>query len=691
MPKSTVLYPAAIFVLGFLAYANSLDNGFTFDDFGIVVNNPAVVEWRVGDILGSPYWHSKPDAGLYRPFTVLTFALNHLVHGLAPFGYHLVNVVVHLLNATLLLWISLRVLKSEHAAGFAALLFLLHPVQTEAVNGIVGRAELLAAFWVLLAWILYTSAGDSAGMRQRVLYSASICTGLLGCFAKEQAALLVVILAAHDAVRLIRRGFTDPWRRFFRYDLAGYTPYAMMVGLYLALRRIATGAFMLPAEPRLVDNPLVHLGPWERTLSSITGIGRYVGMMVWPHPLSADYAYDAIPAVTSVLDPAFLASILTAAAGCVAVVGSIRRRWSSEVGFCVFFMAVLIIPVSNLFFTIGTNFGERLLYLPSVGFCLLIGMGYRFAASKVAGRRATTAATVVMVALCVWAVRSRNPDWRDNVSLFTSAVEACPGSARAHHNLGNALRDLGDAQGALAAYDRALAIYPGYAEVHYNTGVIHQQTGETAQAAKAYTQALAADSTHVRAWTNLGTLLGRMGRFDGAVKALGRAKAIEPGSVEVQYNFGLACQQLGRRQEAAEAYEFVLAAEPDREDAAINLGTLYTDMGYNAETIAVYRRLLAANPRAYRVAYNLGVVQERLGASKDAVQAYKLASGEQNERGAYALFRAGELYRSLGQVGEARTALRAFLARWQGDPRQRVAAQRMLQLLEGRPTGAQAE
>jgi protein O-mannosyl-transferase len=677
--RQRAIYPTAIFFVGLLAYANSLGNGFTFDDFAVVVDNPVVAEAKLLDVFTTPYWPGMPDVGHYRPLTVFTFVANRILGGSGPSGFHLTNVALHLLNASLLFWLIGRMVRDEHGAGFGALLFLLHPVHTEAVNSVVGRAELVAAFCVLTALALYIGASEAEGRRQRILLFASVLLGFLGCLAKEQAALLVVVLIGYDLMILLRRGTRISLRRFVRFDLIRYTPYVMAVGLYFVIRSHVTGAWLLPGQPSFIDNHLAHVGLWERVFSSVDTIGRYVWMLFCPYPLSADYAYNAIPTVSSAWSLPFLASLLLVGSACLALVLSMRRKWPAEVGFGVLIVGLFLLPVSNLLFVIGTRFGERLLYLPSVGFVLLVGLGFRRA--RLAFPVVAWSAAVAVLVLCVWRVTVRNPDWRDNLALFSSAVASTPGSAKVHFNLGCALRDRGDPGGALEAYDRALAIYPDYAEVHYNRGIILQQAGGQTGAEQAYIKTLMADSLHANAWINLGTLLGRQGRMAEAVEALGRARALKPDDTQVRYNYGLACQKLGRTGDAVQAYERVLEDASGHVDAALNLGALYTDLGYSAETAAVYHRALRENPRAYRLAYNLGVLRERLGASDQAIEAYLQAAESDDERGAYALFRAAELYRQVGRISAAREAYSRFLDRWTGSERQRMVAEEILDSL----------
>ncbi len=458
MQRSFLIYPVLIFFLGGLAYVNSLGNGFTFDDGAIVLNNPVIRVWNLGAIFSEPWWPGRADIGLYRPLTTLTFALNYQAHDVGPYGYHLVNVLLHLLNGALVFWIAFRVLGHAAAAGVTALVFVLHPIQTEAVNGLVGRAELLSAFWVLFAWLMYLVASYETGRLQRVLYNGALVAGFVGCFAKEHAAVLVGFLAVYDFVLVLRRGEASPFRYFLRNDVKRYVPFVLIVGVFLAIRHLVVGAILLPSQPLLVDNSLAYLPGWQRALTAIAILGKYVGLLVAPVTLSADYSFNQIPAVASVFDFRFLAGLGVVAATVFVIVQGVRGRLDPVWGFGPALILLALLPVSNLLFPIGTILGERLLYLPSIGFCFLLGVGYRRLTRTV--MPVWIPVTIAGLLLGVYSVRThlRNLDWRNDFTLFSATVRSAPNSAKAHFNLGSAFREQGELKKALDAYWAALEI-----------------------------------------------------------------------------------------------------------------------------------------------------------------------------------------------------------------------------------------
>ena len=679
MNRSRLHFPTLLLILGALVYSNSLGNGFTFDDIAIVVNNPVVRTLELNKIFTSPWWPDQSDLGLFRPVTTLTFALNHSAHGLAPLGYHILNVMLHLLNAAMVFWISLKILDHHPSAVVASLLFLLHPVQTEAVNGLVGRAELLSSFWVLFGWILYIAASVSTPKRQKILYWGSLVAGFIACFCKEHGIVLVGVIALYDCLLRLRERKDGVFRIFPRQDLYRLIPFVLVVGLFVLLRYEIVGSVFLPSLPLMVDNPLAHVSSLERVMTAVSILGKYATMLLFPLSLSADYSYNQIPVVSTPFNWGLLWGGLVLAIVILVVVLSLKGRFASAWGFGPAFMALSGLPASNILFPIGTIMGERLLYLPMVGFCFLLGAIYRLASRHVLpGWVPPLAAGVILLTLGVRTFL-RNTEWSSNHTLFQSAVQVSPNSAKAHFNLGNALRDEGDIPGAMAQYQHALSIHNRYVEVHYNKGILYQERGQLKLATGSYSAALLADSLHAPSWINLGTLMGRNGQYQSAYVAFERAKRLVPENLDARFNFGLASQELGRHEEAVETYQDILGEAPDHTDVAINLAELFRETGYSGESVAVYKKLLKARPEAYQVAYNLGVMQEKMGKPEEAAQAYELASRATGDLGVFAIFKMGTMHMSAGEEELARKAFTRFLKKWRGSTKTRIQAEQFLE------------
>ena len=315
---------------------------------------------------------------------------------------------------------------------------------------------------------------------------------------------------------------------------------------------------------------------------------------------------NQIPIVTSLFNWTLLWGGLASAVVILVIVLSRRGRIRADWGFGVAFLAMTALPASNLLFPIGTIMGERLLYIPIVGFCFFVGTVYRTASRHVFPVWLPPVVAGVLLVGLGSRTYLRNADWSSDLTLYQSAVKVSPNSAKAHFNLGNALRDKGKFPLAMEQYRQALSIYNRYAEVHYNKGVLYQEKGQLQLATGSYSAALLADSLHAPSWINLGTLMGRDGQFQSAYVAFERAKRLVPSNLDARFNFGFSAQELGRHEEAVQAYQEILTEVPDHVGAAINLAELFRETGYSGESIAVYRKLLKANQMPTRLPITSG-------------------------------------------------------------------------------------
>jgi hypothetical protein len=335
-PTLAVVFIALVAIL---PYGNALSADFTFDDVDVVRDNPAVQIYPAHRLLN--YVHQT--GSLYRPLTMLTYAANACISR-DPFGYHVVNVLLHALVAIAVFCLGLRILHSRVAAVAAALLFAAHPIHTEAVTNIVGRAELLAALGVLLALLAFARARESAGRRRVVWSAVSVAAFAAALLAKESAftglGLLVVFHWWIDR------------RVNLRQRLAALMPYAAVGIGYLLLRFAVVGALGLPEAPGSLDNPLAHVDLWSRLRTAVIVLWEYVGLLALPLHLSADYSFDQIPVAHSWLDPRFLiaAALLCGLAG--VLVAAMRR--APVLAVAALFTLVPLALTANLLFPIGT-------------------------------------------------------------------------------------------------------------------------------------------------------------------------------------------------------------------------------------------------------------------------------------------------------------------------------------------------
>jgi Flp pilus assembly protein TadD len=407
-------------------------------------------------------------------------------------------------------------LPSHVAAVVAATLFAVHPCHTEAVSSIVGRAELLAALFVLLSVLSFAAHLRTAGMVRMAWGGGSVAALACGMLAKESA------FAAIALIPVLHR-YLDP-QATLRQLARATVPYAALGAVYLALRLLIVGSLGLPAPPDTLDNPLAHVAPHVRLATAVVVLWEYVALLLVPARLAADYSFNEVPLVLTLTEPRLLFALAA-----FAMIGALLMSNARRAPGLVFGLWLGVIPLAltaNVLFPIGTIKAERLLYLPSVGICLaaaalLTPMVHR-------PRRGWQLLVLLIIATFASRTWARNADWRDNLTLFQATVAASPHSAKAHHNLGLALQHAGRFDEALVHFQRALDIFPSYAEAAYGIGRVQNQRGNDVGALYWFRAALERNWQLAKAHLQIGMIYARRGAHTAAEAAFRSGLEVDP-------------------------------------------------------------------------------------------------------------------------------------------------------------------
>jgi tetratricopeptide (TPR) repeat protein len=352
-----------------------------------------------------------------------------------------VNFALHAV-ATLTLWWTLLTISDPRkgtGAWIGAALFAVHPLGTEAVLWAVGRAEILAALFGMVAFVLF--------VRRSIALSVAAFFAAL-CF-KESAATWLVIGAAWIALRPAES--RPPAKLVARQASC----YVAAFAVFYALRASAVG--WGHATPHFVDNPLVGVDSVTRAANAVLLFGGYAAKMLWPQALSVEYGFAQIPVVP--LLPWGALSAVTTAAAVVAMVVTLRRRGHPTAAFLAAFVPCAFAVTGNLVFPIGTIFAERLAYLPLAGFCGLFGLALA-AIPKPAWR---AAAVGVLLGACIARTNARGGDYRDLAALTEATAAASPRAVKTLSNAGRTRLRQGRADLAVPLLERAVGIWPDYA------------------------------------------------------------------------------------------------------------------------------------------------------------------------------------------------------------------------------------
>jgi Tfp pilus assembly protein PilF len=537
-------------------YANTLRGGFVLDDSSIIRQNPLIQSLRrAPELFLSDYWEPTTRSGLYRPLTTLSYALNFAVAGDRPALYHGVNVLLHALNSAFVLLVCLRVSGNRGVAVAAALLFAAHAVHTEAVAGVVGRAELLSTCFFLSSLLLYLRSGEREGSSSSIAYSGSLAAYALSLLSKENGITLLGVLFCHDLVYRSHPGesLVGRARRLFASRGRRYLGYLAVALGYLVLRHLVLAEQALVPATKRLDNPLVDLSPGWRALNALQVSLRYLGLLLFPVRLSYDYSYNQIPMLDSLVDPRSLGVLGGAFA--LVVASAVACRRSRALCFAISFFVVTFSIVSNLLFPIGTIMGERLLYLPSVGFCLALALALRWLVdhlplSPAAARAGFGLALGTLVALHGARTLVRNQDWASGERLYLHDLAVSPKSAKVQNNAGVVLVARGEIEEGIEHFRNTIAIHPSHGSAYGSLGDALFQLGREQEAIEAYEAAVRRPLKHAVPLNNLGFLLvDRSIDPPRGVRLLEQAVRIEPDNPHFLDSLGWAYFKTGRARE----------------------------------------------------------------------------------------------------------------------------------------------
>ena len=484
--------PALLFLalLTIAVYGNSLVNGFVWDDEFIIVNDPAV-----RDLSGATTLMLSPDVvkPYYRPLNRASYHLDYRLFGMRPAGFHAVNVVIHLLNVLLLCLLGLRFFRTAAPAVLAAALFAVHPVNAEAVNFLSARNTLLSLFFVLSS-ILVFHQGLTKGSWGRLVISGFLW--FLGLLSKEPAAGAVVVLAA--------MAFAVPGRRenLPKLKIVLLLPHLVFAGVYAILRVLALGG--------AVGTGGIIPGLLGRLAGNVIVIPRHLGLVLVPSDLNIMHSLSA---------PAFgdLPWLIPVWGAIVVAVWLLLRTGSVPVRIGLLWFAVNYLPISNIVPIPSTPLAERYLYLPAVGLWIIAAdRGYALY-EKLHNSKALAVAAAVVVVLLGGVTAHRNRDWNSDIALFGSVVRTDPGSSLGHFNLGNALRDAGDGEGAHREWRETLRLDPAHSGAMTQLGSLAAVRGDLGTAERWYRAALDADPANAMARFNLALVFEKTGRPEEAL------------------------------------------------------------------------------------------------------------------------------------------------------------------------------
>jgi Flp pilus assembly protein TadD len=601
--------PAALVVAWACAWANSLAGDFVFDD---LVWIPGSREIRGG----AGFLELLRDTS--RPVLKLTLAANHALGGPDPRGYHAVNALIHLFAGLALFGLVRRTLAESPrctslagaAAGLAAasaLLWLVHPLQTQAVTYVVQRGESLMGLLLLLT---LACASRAASTRRPAAWSAAAALACaVGMGTKEVMVVAPLLVLLYD-----RAFFAGSFAAALRARPALHAGVAAAWIVPLGLigpEVLFRGEFARPDLPR--PDALAY------ALSQPGVVLYYLKLALWPSPLCFDHGWQPVASAREAL-PALFA--IGAALAATAWLG-----WrNAPQGFPLAWFFLLLAPSSSVV-PIADLAVEHRMYLPLAGVCVLaVTLGWR-GLRALGVRRAWPAAALVLVlaAALAGATLRRNRDYHDSLVLWQTVQACAPDNPRGHYNVGTLLRGRGRTGEAIAAYRRSLELDPAQPKAHYNLANALVAQGDAEAALAHYQRALALAPDHEMARMNLANALHELGRADEAIPLYEELRARRPDDGRLLHNLGLALLAVGRSDEAILRLERSLAVRPDSAATRRHLGDALRAQGRTDAALRHYREAVALDPTSASAHRALAETLAERGAAEEAAVHYRLA------------------------------------------------------------------
>lgn len=604
-----------LFLLGFFLYANSLQNGYVLDDSLFITGNNFTLKgfagikeiWTNDAFVGAHGRAFDLEGGRYRPLAITMFAIEYELFGLNPFYGHLINVILFSFTAVLL-YLFLSKLLLFHNAWvplIASVLFVIHPIHTEVVANIKSRDEILAAFFLLFALFFLLRE------KKKFIFSGAAFY-FLSLLSKENTitllAIIPVLLFFFKKINIKEIAIKS-------------APFLATAIIYLLLRTKFAGTFGDRAAANVMDSPYLFASFFEKYATVIYVCGKYLWMLFFPHPLSYDYSFNAIP-LRNFIDYKVIFSLLAYGAMIVfsfkeilkkRILNSEPRTPESElrtiISFGILFYLITFSIVSNFFFNIGAPMGERFSYLPSIGFCIAFAAALAFILKvnlkePISYKLKFLLPLIIIIPVASLGTIQRNRAWKDNFTLYKTDLQTVTNSARAQLfygiemlNIYYKAKNKNELQQSIEAMETSCKINPDFYHAFYNLGLAYQANEDHQKAVKAFERVLQIEPKHINSHYYLGMSYGKeFNQFDKAIDFIEKGLKYGYNGTDGYVNLGISYAMKGDMPNALKSFEKGISITPGNANLYLNLGITYDNLGEKEKAKSYYEKAFALDP-----------------------------------------------------------------------------------------------
>ncbi len=587
VPRTTWLLAGLVFSVALIVYINTLNHAFVFDDNGEIEKNYYITSPAyLPRIFSAGFWSFldtpkiKRLGNYYRPLKHVYYMGVHMVWGAKPFGFHLASIIFHALVSALLFFYIMEFTRERMSAFWGGIIFAVHPAHTEAVAWISSIPHISCRFWIMLTSFIYLKTREPRFRRMFDFnYVLAACCFLAAMLTHEIALLLPLALVGHD---FLNGGFRNKPKAWVWEAANRYALLILAGGLYILMRIRALSDF----APSIRH---AQLSRFEYFINVFPLLKDYFVKLLWPYPLQLWYTFQPVHNIWS---GTFLFSLV----GMALFVSQGFYLWKKQDKTMLFGMAwmvIFLIPVLNIKALGENTFCERYLYIPSLGFSLIIsGAMARLYAHRGLKRFAQVVGIfLVLMAVFLGALTiDRNRVWKNNEILYTATLKQNPRSDYIRISLGTVYLDQ-------KKWARALREFEIVKSRNYNLRSLY---------------------------TNLGIAYQYLGRREAAEREYRMAIKTDPYNIKSRLNLGVICERTGRDKEAIRLYREIIKLDPEHFDGRFNLAAVYYRHNLISQAVQEYQRLLkntqADNLSLAQVHFNLAVIYAKLGLRQEAIQ-----------------------------------------------------------------------
>ena len=618
IPAQRSLFLVVLFLAGLLVYANSIPGKFVWDDKNLIVNNPDIKEINpdnVKTIFTKDLVYFVERSNFYRPLQSITYMLDHFLWGEDSRGFHLANVLIHIMNGMIMFFIISFLFKDDIIAFLGAFLFTVHPVNTSAVSYIAGRADLLGLMFLLISFFFILKFRHSGSMASANIALFSFIMSLLS---KEVCVIFPLFLYTV----IFREDEDNKPRNNLLLSL-----FAFISAIYIVLK--LTVLKFAPLTQQAVNTPSL----FRRILALPHLVLTYLRLILFPYDLRMDRDFN-IPA--GIADTTVIFSVIVSA---FMVFALWKTAWKNRVfktGVAYFF--IMLLPSLNVIVPLNAPISEHWLYIPFLGISIIFGYFISLALKKYQDMRRFIYGAIAVAFICYSGTAVYiNRYWRNEELLFSYIARYKDINPRAYYNLGQQYLESGRYKDAIHEFTKAIKRKPDYFEAVLYTAVAYGKSGDLETAYDYFGKAVKIDKSSTIPYVVFGQLLIEEKQYDDAVKVFKTAIHLNDGDMSLYNSLAIALAEKKLFREAKDAWEKALEIEPSSAEIRENLRKLreevltgymskiskYAQEGNYPAAIEESNKALEIDNANVTLLNNLGVLYGMVGNDEKAVKTFK--------------------------------------------------------------------